>query len=242
MYWTLGLGHRSTDVGCPGWSAPTVLWSRSGLQVLCLQYGLWADIYITSVNISYRYCLITLSIWVEQSNPGLSWFTNNTIISYESHLRITTQFRSGFYIHILERSFCLMLYNISMIQYHSRCVIRQLLWLRSTYPNVLLRLGFYMCSLQELCANWLIRHAPDRSASGAREHITWESPDNGLRHILLGHWGTRGILMYKVFPRNLYSTECHTSCRWYTVTCRHLLQFLTIIPSILTSKVSSMPC
>ena len=105
---------------------------------------------------------------MEQSNLGLSWFTNNTIISYESHL-ITTQFRSGFYIHILESSFCLMLYNIAMIQYHSRCVIRQLLWLWSTYPNVLLRLGFYMCSLQELCANWLLRQAPDRSAPGARE-------------------------------------------------------------------------
>ena len=146
---------------------------------------------------------------MEQSNLGLSWFTNNTIISYESHL-ITTQFRSGFYIHILERSFCLMLYNIAMIQYHSRCVIRQLLWLWSTYPNVLLRLGLYMCSLQELCANWLLRQAPDRSAPGAREHITRESSDNWLRYILLGPWGTRGILMYKLFPRNLYSTECHT--------------------------------
>ena len=28
---TLGLGHRSTDAGWPGWSAPTVLWSRFGL-------------------------------------------------------------------------------------------------------------------------------------------------------------------------------------------------------------------
>ena len=150
---------------------------------------------------------------MEQSNLGLSWFTNNTIISYESHL-ITTQFRSGFYIHILEWSFCPMLYNIAMIQYHSRCVIRQSLWLWSTYPNVFLRLGFYMFSLQELCANWLLRPAPDRSASGAREHITRESPDNRLRHILLGPWGTRGILMYKVFPRNLYSTECHIySCQ-----------------------------
>ena len=101
-----------------------------------------------------------------------------------------------------------MLYNIAMIQYHSRCVIRQLLWLWSTYPNVLLRLGFYMFSLQELCANWLLRQAPDRGAPGAREHITRETPDNRLRHILLGPWG---ILMYKVFPRNLYSTECHTS-------------------------------
>ena len=73
-----------------------------------------------------------------------------------------------------------------------------------------IRLGFYMCSLQELCTNSLIRQTPDRSASEARKHITRESPDNGLRHILLGPWGTRGILMYKVFPRNLYSTECHT--------------------------------
>ena len=68
-----------------------------------------------------------------------------------------------------------------------------------------------MGSLQELCANWLLRPAPDRIASEAREHITRESPDNGLRHILLGPWGTRGILMYKVFPRNLYATECHTN-------------------------------
>ena len=146
---------------------------------------------------------------MEQSNPGLSWFTNNTIISYEPHL-ITTQIRSGFYIHILERSFCFMLYNISMIQYYSRCVIRQSLWLWLTYLNVWFRLGFYMCSLQELCANWLLRPTPDRSASEAREHITRESPDNRLRHILLGPWGTRGILMYKVFPRNLYSTEVMT--------------------------------
>ena len=94
-----------------------------------------------------------------------------------------------------------MLYNIAMIQCYSRCVIRQLLWLRSTYPNVLLRLGLYMCSLQELCANWLLRPTPDSSASGAREHITRESPDNRLRHNLRGPWGTRGILMYKVFPR-----------------------------------------
>ena len=145
---------------------------------------------------------------MEHSNLGLSWFMNNTIISYESHL-ITTQFRSGFYIYILKRSFCLMLYNIAMIQHYSRCVIRQLLWLWSTYPNVLFRLGFYMCSLQELSANWLLRQAPDRGAPGACEHITRESHDNRLRHILLGPWGTRGILMYKVFPRNLYSTECH---------------------------------
>ena len=127
------------------------------------------DIYITSVNISYRYCLNILSTWVEQSNRGLSWFMNNTILSYESHL-ITTQIRSGFYIYILERSFCLMLYNIAMIQHYSRCVIRQLLWLRSTYPNAWFRLGFYMFSLQELSANWLLPQAPDRSREPAKHN------------------------------------------------------------------------
>ena len=128
-HWTLELGHRSTDVGWPGWSAPTVLRSRFGLQFLDLLYGFSPDIYITSVNISYRYCLNILSTWVEQSNRGLSWIMNNTKISYESHL-ITIQFRSGFYIYILDRSFCLMLYNIAMIQHYSRCATRQLLWLR----------------------------------------------------------------------------------------------------------------
>ena len=55
-------------------------------------------VYITSVNISYRYCLITLFYLGGTIQP-------RTIISYESHL-ITIQFRSGFYIYILERSFC----------------------------------------------------------------------------------------------------------------------------------------
>ena len=179
-HWTLELGHRSTDVCWPGWSAPTVLRSQFGLQFLDLLYGFSPDIYITSVNISHRYCLIILSTWVEQSNRGLSWFMNNAIISYESHL-ITTQFRSGFYIYILDRSFCLMLYNIAMIQHYSRCVIRQLLWLRSIYPNVWFRLCFYMCSLQELIANWLLPQAPDRSVPGAREtyytRIPWQRTD-----------------------------------------------------------------
>ena len=202
--WTLELGHRSTDVGWPGWSAPTVLRSRFGLQFLDLLYGFSPAIYITSINISYRYRLNILSTWVETSNRGLSWFMNNTIISYESHL-ITTQIRSGFYIYILERSFCLMLYNIAMIQHYSRCVIRQLLWLRLTYPNAWLRLGFYMCSLQELSANWLLPRAPDRSVPGAREtyytRIPWQRtmshPTRALRY--------RVIIIYKVFPRNLYN-------------------------------------
>ena len=139
---------------------------------------------------------------------------NNTEISYESHL-ITTQFRSGFYIYILDRSFFLMLYNIAMIQHYSRCVIRQLLWLRLTHPNAWFRLGFYMCSLQELSANWLLPRAADRSVPGAREtyytRIPWQRttshPTRALRY--------RGIIMYKVFPRNPYSTECHNLIHIY---------------------------
>ena len=102
--WTLELGQRSTDIGWPGWSSPTVLWSRFGLQFLDLLYGFSPDIYITSVNIRYRYCLNILSTWVEQSHRGLSWFMNNTIIFYESHL-ITTQIRSGFYIYVTSCKF-----------------------------------------------------------------------------------------------------------------------------------------
>ena len=112
VYWTLELGHRSTDVGWPGWSAPTVLRSRFGLQFLDLLYGFSPDIYITSVNISYRYCLSILSTWVEQSIRGLSWFMNNTIISYESHM-ITAQIRSGFYIYIYLKGPSASCYTIS---------------------------------------------------------------------------------------------------------------------------------
>ena len=96
---------------------------------------------------------------------------------------------SGFYIYILERSFCLMLYNIAMIQHYSRCVIRQLLWLRSTYPNAWFRLGFYMFSLQELSANWLLPQAHDRSVPGAREtyytRIPWQRTTSHLTRALM---------------------------------------------------------
>ena len=94
-----------------------------------------------------------------------------------------------------------MLYNIAMIQHYSRCVIRQLLWLRFTYPNAWFRLGFYMCSLQELSANWLLPQAPDRSVPGAREtyymRIPWQRTTSHLTRALR----YRGILMYKVLPR-----------------------------------------
>ena len=143
---------------------------------------------------------------------------NNTEISYDSHL-IITQIRPGVHIYILERSFCLLLYNITMIQHYSRCVIRQLLWLRLTDTfnwHELFRLGFYMSSLQELCSNWVISDAPGRSAPGSprtyHARIPWQQTTSqhteALRH--------RGILMYTAFPRDLYSAECHT----YTCICR----------------------
>ena len=99
---------------------------------------------------------------------------NNTEISYESHL-ITTQFRSGFYIYILDRSFFLMLYNITMIQHYSRCVIRQLLWLRLIHPNTWFRLGFYMCSLQKLSANWLLAASGRQERAGRPRNILHEN-------------------------------------------------------------------
>ena len=52
-----------------------------------------------------------------------------------------------------------------------------------------------MSSLQELCANWVMSDAPGRSASEAREHITWESLDNRPRHIPMWPRGTGRILM-----------------------------------------------
>ena len=97
-------------------------------------------------------------------------------------------------------------YDVYKYKFH---IIPFTFWIESAQILHKLRLGFYMCSLQVLSANWLLRQAPDRGTPGAREHITRESPDNGLSHILPGPWGTRGTIMYKVFPRNLYSTECH---------------------------------
>ena len=126
----LGLGHRSTDAGRPGWSAPTVLWSRFRIYSSFLPYGFSPTICCTSVNISYRYCLITLGHLggTPQTRTYLI-YEQQPEISYDPHL-IITKIRPGFHIYILERSFYLPLYNITMIQHYSRCVIRQLLWLR----------------------------------------------------------------------------------------------------------------
>ena len=114
---------------------------------------------------------------MEHSKLGLIWFMNNTEISYDLHL-IIIQIRPGFHIYILERSFCLLLYTITMIQHYSRCVIRQLLWLRFINTTCVVLTRFLTCHLsKKLCANCLI--------SDAREHITRESLDNGPRHLPL---------------------------------------------------------
>ena len=224
-HWTLELGHRSTDVGWPGWSAPTVLRSRFGLQFLDLLYGFSPDIYITSVNIRFRYCLNILSTWVEQSH----WFMSNTIISYGSHL-ITTQIRSGFYIYILEMSFCLMLYNIAMIQHYSRCIIRQLLWLRLTYPNAWFRLGFFCAPFKNQAQTDYYRERPTGACREPAKHIVREQPDNGLRHILPGPWGTGGQQCIKYshvicIPRNVTLPPPHICL------CRKMQNLISVITS-----------
>ena len=147
---------------------------------------------------------------MEHSKLGLIWFMNNTEISYDLHL-IIIQIRPGFHIYILERSFCLLLYTITMIQHYSRCVIRQLLWLWFINTTcVVLTRFFNMSSLQELCANCLISDAPTRSASRSPQtyhaRIPWQRttspPTEAQKH--------RAIFMYTAFPRDLYSAECHT--------------------------------
>ena len=147
--------------------------------------------------------------WVEQPNLVLNWFMNNIIISYKSHL-IITQIRSGFYIYILERSFCLMLYNFTMIQHYSRCVIRQLLWLRSTYPHASFTLGLYMWTLQWLSANWIMRQSPDRHVPDARE-IYHEKPiTTNYVTPCRGPEVQGGYSCIKRSSGTCYSMECHT--------------------------------
>ena len=50
---------------------------------------------------------------------GLIWLFEHTKISYDLYL-IITQIRPGFHIYTLEMSFCLLLYNITMIRHYSR--------------------------------------------------------------------------------------------------------------------------
>ena len=59
MYWTLGLGHRSTDVSCPG-SLPQPYSDLGPDYSSDLPYDLGPEIYTRLVNISYKYCLRTL--------------------------------------------------------------------------------------------------------------------------------------------------------------------------------------
>ena len=94
-----------------------------------LPYSFSATICGTPVNVNYIYCLITLATLVAHPKLGLIWLWINTEISYDPHL-IIIQIRPGFHIYIHERSFYILLYIITMIQYYSRCVIWQLLWLR----------------------------------------------------------------------------------------------------------------
>ena len=113
-----------------------------------LPNGFSATICGTSVNVNYVYCLFTLATLVVHPNWDLSDLWINTEISYDKHL-IIIQIRPGFhiYMYILERSFCLLLYIITMIQHYSRCAIWQILWLRISDTTCT---GFYMSSLQDI--------------------------------------------------------------------------------------------
>ena len=129
----------------------------------------------TSVNVNYIYCLITLATLVVHPYWDLSDLWINTEISYDKHL-IIIQIRPGFHIYTLERSFCLPLYIITMIQYYSRCVLWQILWLRILIQHSWLYTGFYIWSHQELCANWIITDALGRGRPREPANISHEIP------------------------------------------------------------------
>ena len=102
--------------------------------------GFSATICGTSVNVNYIYCLITLATLVVHPNWDLSDLWINTEISYDKHL-IIIQICPGFHIYTLERS-CLLLYIITMIQYYSRCVKWQILWLRISNTTCVVKCRF----------------------------------------------------------------------------------------------------
>ena len=77
--------------------------------------------------------------------------------------------------------------------------------------------GFYMSSLQELCANWVISDAPGRRALGSprtyHARIPWQNttshPNVTQRY--------KADINDKVFPRKPYTMECHTCNAGYTM-------------------------
>ena len=76
---------------------------------------------IVSIIINIRYtshCIIGLC-----SHSGLCRLRWIHWVLHDIHV-ITTQIRPGFYIYILERSFCLMINIMIDIRYISRCVIQ----------------------------------------------------------------------------------------------------------------------
>ena len=96
-----------------------------------------------------------------------------------------------------------------MIQHYSRCVIRQLLDFGFLIQHTWFSTGFYMSSLQELCANWVMSNAPGRSALGSPQtyhaRIPWQQttshPNVTQRY--------KADINDKVFPRKPYTMECH---------------------------------
>ena len=66
-----------------------------------------------------------------------------------------------------------------------------------------------MYSVQKQCANWLIRHAPGRSAPGSPRTYHARIPWQQTTSHLTGALRCRADINDKAFPRNLYTMECH---------------------------------
>ena len=140
---------------------------------------------------------------------------NNTEISYDPHL-IITQIRPGFHIYIYLKGPYTFFYTISPWS-NIILVVLQDNYFDFGYliQHALFSIGFYMSSLQELCAYWVMSDAPGRSALGSprtyHARIPWQQtmshPNVAQRY--------RANINDKVFPRELYAMECHKCWQFY---------------------------
>ena len=107
-----------------------------------LSYRFLATICGTPVNVNYIYCLITLATLVAHPKLGLIWFMNQHWNLLWSTLDNNPNPSRFSHIYIYERSFYILLYIITMIQYYSRCVLWQLLWLRISDTTYVVKYRF----------------------------------------------------------------------------------------------------
>ena len=131
-------------------------------------------------------------------------------VLYDKHF-ISTQIRPDYYIHTLERSFCLISYIIIVIRHIPRCVIRYL------RHSGLYHMNFHWVKLSRLNTS-IISHRVGRATRGfqaappnaSRSYSSRNVMATRSRHIprwfRMPHWhhGLRGNLIY---------IECHMSTR-----------------------------